>query len=597
MVLLAFLLTACNGNVSPSDATDTEATTVTTAPLTAVIPSDGLWEAEDTCIPDTSDATVIRLSDTGTVIEGDGAVVTSTGVTVNKAGVYVVSGVLTDGQLRVETEDAEAVRLVLDGVTIHSESTAPLFVCRSAETVLTLADGSENTLSDSAEAAFEDAENEEPSGALFSKSDLIINGSGHLTVQAAFRDGIVSRDGLKIAGGTLAVTAADDAVMGRDYVLIGGGALTLQAAGDGIKSTNDASQEVGFVTITGGELSVVCDKDGVQAASSLTIGGGTLRVTSGGGSRNGTADDRYDYAFGMNGTSAGKALKAGTVLAVDGGRLTLDAADDALHSNGTVTLGGGTITAASGDDGVHADKALTITDGDLTITSCYEGLEAATITIGGGNTHITASDDGINASSGGSDTSGDYGPMGGRGGMGGDPFAADDSALFIHGGELYVDAQGDGLDSNGSVTMTGGIVSVAGPSDNGNGTFDFASAFEISGGTLIAVGSNGMVQIPSADTMNSIVWGGCTLQSGDSFTVTDAGGRMIASIESPRTAAWAYVLSPSIVKGETYTLSDGYESRTVTHTGGVHQIGYSGSMGGPMGGGRPGGMERPGRFF
>ena len=606
VMLTAVLLTSCGNDTTPSEPLDD--TTVTTVPSvtdpTPTVPLSGMWQADDTTPADTSGATVIRLEDRDTAINGEGAEASSAGVTVTKGGVYVVSGQLTDGQLRVDVNDGQTVYMVLDGVTVHSNQTAPLFVRRAEKVVITLADGSENRFSDSAEAVFEDAENEEPSGAVFSKSDLTINGNGSLTVEAAFRDGIVSRDGLKIAGGKLAVTAADDALMGRDYVLVGGGDLTLRAAGDGIKSTNDASAEVGFVEISGGTLTVESEKDGVQAESSLSVSDGVLKVVSGGGSQKGTANDRFDSMFGMNSvdsSSTGKALKAGTQLAISGGTLTLDAADDALHSNDTLIVSGGAVTASAGDDGVHADTALTVSGGSLEILTCYEGLEAATITVEGGNTRITASDDGVNASSGSSDTTGDYGPMGGRGGMGGDPFASDDSKFYIRGGKLFVDAEGDGLDSNGSISMTGGEVTVIGPSNSGNGTFDFASSFDITGGSLIAIGSSGMAQTPTSDTLCSIVWGGCTLQTGESFSVTAEDGTVIASVESTRTANWAYVLSPALKEGESYTLTDGYESRTITHTGGMYQIGYGGQMGGQMGGGGPmgghGGMGRPGGFF
>lgn len=592
------LLSGCSSDTP----VDSQGTTTTTAPSgseSVAVVAEAKWDDEDRDgNPDIRGATVITLADGASTVEGDGAAVKDDVITVEAGGSYVVRGALTDGQLRVESNDSETVRLVLDGITIHSESTAPLFIKKSAKTIVTLAANSQNVLSDSENAVYEDETDQEPSGALFSKSDLTINGDGALTVTAAFNDGIVSRDGLKIAGGAVSVTAADDAVMGRDYVLVGGGVWKLDAAGDGIKSTNDAGDGVGYIRVEGGSITVVSDKDGVQAQTALDISGGKLDITAGGGSSQGTANQNNDFGWGYQSTdteSVGKGLKAGGDIAIAGGNMAVNAADDAVHSNANITITGGEISAAAGDDGVHADTSVTVSGGTLIVTRSYEALEAGTITLEDGNLSLTASDDGVNASLGTTGSTGDPG--------GGNPFASDDSAFIINGGTLYVDAGGDGLDSNGVITMNGGTVTVCGPSNSGNGTFDFGSAFNIRGGTLIGVGSLGMAEDPTSNTQNSIVWSGCSLQSGDAFTVTSADGTVVASITSARTAQWAYVTSPDLAEGETYTLTDGSSTQSITLQSGVNTIGTAmggmqggmpgGNMGGPMGGpgGHPGGWR------
>lgn len=594
----ALLGTSCGSGTSrePSDG-DTTVTTGTVAPIKAEdVSEDAAWEEEDKASVDVNGAVVIMLSDSGSTASGNGVTIDGSVVTVTAGGVYVVSGTLSDGQLRVQADGA-TVTLVLDGVDIHSESTAPLFVCKAEKAILTLADGSQNRLSDSTTLVYEDEENQEPSAALFSKADLVINGGGALAVDAVFNDGIVSRDGLKIAGGDITVTAADDALMGRDYVLIGDGSLTLDAGGDGVKSTNDAGDTVGFVAVEGGTLAITSGADGIQAQTMLTVTGGALDITANGGSANGSANMGNDFGWGwMESTTAtdstGKGLKAGTTLSITGGTVRVDAADDALHSNDALQIGGGEITAAAGDDGAHADALLTITAGKLTITTCYEGLEAATISVEGGETRVAATDDGVNASSGSTEAEGD------RGGMGGDPFAADSSMFYIKGGILYVDAQGDGLDSNGSIEMTGGTVYVCGPANSGNGTFDYASRFDITGGSLIAVGTTGMAQTPSSNTQSAVVWGGCALNSGSSFTVTAADGTVVMELSATRTGNWAYVTSPSLAVGENYMLSCDGSSQTITVLEGLNTIGNVGGMGGGPGGmgGGPGG-GRPGGWW
>ncbi len=575
-------LGGCTADTPPTDG-GTTASTEDTGEVPTAVTAAVMWENEDRDgNPDVSKATMISLADGGSAAEGNNVEINGDVVTVKAGGMYVVRGSLSDGQLRVESTDDTTVRLVLDGASVHSNTTAPLFVKRSAKTIITLKDGSKNALSDSENAAYENEIDQEPSGTLFSKSDLTINGNGALTVTAAFNDGIVSRDGLKIAGGTVSVTAADDTVMGRDYVLVGGGTWMLKAAGDGVKSTNDASGDVGFIRVESGSFAIDSDKDGVQAQSALSVTGGVLNITAGGGSQNGNANANNDFGWGHQSTdtqSVGKGLKAGGAVTIADGNIDVDAADDAVHSNSTITVSGGEMTVAAGDDGIHADTAITMDGGVVRVTKSYEALEAATITIDGGDISLTASDDGVNASMGTTGSTGDPG--------GGNPFASDDSAFIINGGTLYVDAGGDGLDSNGVITMNGGTVTVCGPSNSGNGTFDVGSTFAVEGGTLIGVGSMGMAQTPASNSQNSIVWGGCSLQSGDTFTVTSADGTVVASITSARTAQWAYVTTPDLREGETYTVSDGNSEETIILASGTNTVGNAsmgGMQGGPMGG-------------
>ncbi len=594
ILAVCLLLIGCSDTVSDDDAVPMPTTSLTspTKPITVEdISADASWEEEDTAT-DTENAVTVTLSDSGSTADGDGVTIDGSVITFTAGGRYCLSGSLSDGQLRVESADNNTVQLIMKGVNVHCEQSSPLFVKKAEKVVLTLAKDTSNTFSDSASLVFEDTVDEEPSATIFSKSDLTVNGNGNLTVNALFRDGIVSRDGLKIADGVIAVNAVDDAIMGRDYVLIGGGELTLRADGDGIKSTNDASEEVGFIVVENGTLDIVSGSDGVQSTSSLTVSNGNIHIVSGGGSAAGTAvNSRDDFGWGgyyetTETSSVGKGLKAGTALTVCGGMINVDAADDALHANRSVVVSGGTVSVAAGDDGVHADEELLISDGMLTVSTCYEGLEAGVITLDGGTVNVTASDDGINASSGTTSNR--------------DPMASDGSSFIINGGTLHVDAGGDGLDSNGTIQMNGGYVSVVGPSNSGNGTLDFASSFRIDGGTLIAVGTTGMAQTPSVNRQNSVVWAGFYADSGDRFTVTDQNGNELASLTATHAVNWAYFSCAELQSDETYTLSCGSASETFTVETGSNTIGnvggmdggFPGNMGGHPGdmGGRPGGM-------
>ncbi|WP_448630669.1 carbohydrate-binding domain-containing protein [Cellulomonas soli] len=299
-------------------------------------------------------------------------------------------------------------------------------------------------------------------------------------------------------------------------------------------------------------------------------------------------------------------------VVVGGGTLLVDAADDAVHSAGVVSVTDGVLTLASGDDGIHADNALQITGGAVEITDSYEGLEAAQITVAGGDVSVVAVDDGLNAASSTEDatedTSGDA-----AAGPGGE-MATDANALVtIAGGTLLVDAQGDGLDSNGSMVMTGGTVVVSGPTNAGNGALDYNGTFEISGGELIAVGSSGMAQTPSDGSTQSFV--GFTLSStqgdGSVVHVLDADGTVVASFEATKEFSSVVYSSADITSGEEYTLTvggtvgddavhglshsgdaDGATS-VGTATAGTVIAGMGGGMGGAGGGAGGGGRQRP----
>jgi len=423
------------------------------------------------------EVTVIRLLADAIEVEGDGVDVDGPVATITAAGRYTVRGRLDDGQLRIDTDDDADVEVLFDGVDIHCSTCAPFFVVAAEDVKLELAAGTANELSDEAGAVPEDGD--EPNAALFSRSDLKIKGSGSLTVVGLAGDGIASKDSLTIKGGTLDVQAADDGLRGKDDVTIEGGTVTIEAGGDGITSDNATEPERGYIELDDGLVTITAAGDGLAAATSVDLFGGELTITAGGG------------AAGFVGANdSAKGIKGLVGVRISGGTIDIDAADDAVHSNGAIVVSGGTLTLATGDDGMHADATIGIEGGEITIRESFEGLEAATITIDDGTIHITATDDGLNAG-GGADGSG----TGGGRPRPGDEFPTGTYSLAIHGGYLYVDADGDGLDSNGSIDVTGGTVLVDGPTGNMNGPLDIeerSGHLMYGGGFLIAVGSSGM---------------------------------------------------------------------------------------------------------
>ncbi|BBB47980.1 carbohydrate-binding domain-containing protein [Pelolinea submarina] len=603
--------TACSTNVANQPA-------VTSATLSSNNTTVESVSLVDTSSLNSEDLTAeISLEGSSIRVVGGGVSVDGTTATITAAGVYRLSGSLDNGQIIVETEDEGTVELILDNAVITNTSSAPIFVSSAEEVVITLADGSSNTVTDGASYVFADAETEEPDAAIFSKSDLVIGGSGSLTVNASYKNGIASKDSLTIENGIITVNAIADGIKGKDSVTIQDGTLTIVSGSDGIQSTNDTDEEKGTVTISGGTINITAGLDGIQAETGLLIGGGNLTIVTGGGSANSSTQAGWgNPGSDSTTTESMKALKAGVDLTVSGGSINIDSEDDALHSNGSLTIDGGELTIASGDDGVHADTSLVINNGSLNITKSYEGLESAAITLNGGTIYVTSSDDAINVA-GGSDGS----AMGGRPGQ--NNFSdGGNYTLTINGGTIVLDAGGDGLDSNGTISMTDGVVIVNGPTNNGNGPVDYMGSFNISGGFLVAVGSSGMAQATSSDSSQyAVLYNYDSAQSADTLiSILNQAGESILTFAPSKQYQSVLFSSADIQNGATYTLTSGgsasgtaqdglYENGTVSGAGQVTSFtissivtslgtasnmmgGGGGGRGGPGGGGG-GGMQPP----
>lgn len=415
--LLAGCLSACgeSGTIGGSSSDENTAATVTGGDAATTPDTTADVEA-----PDVSGATTIALSGQSATATGTGAEVTDGMVTITAGGTYVVTGTMTEGRVLVNAPKEE-VTLVLQDAAITCSTGSPLYVYKSKATTLYLPEGTASTLTDGTDYTFSDsyssAEEEEPNACLYSKSDLIIAGSGSLTVNANYNNGITGKDTLFIQKASVTVTAVNHGINGKDSLTIKNADITVTSGGDALRSTNDSDPTLGYLVITGSALKLTAGEDGIQTETTLTISGGTATVTTAGGAGQSISDD----------TSA-KGLKAGTQVAVTGGTLQLNCCDDAIHSNGDVTISGGSFTIATGDDGMHADDTLSISSGSGDYL----------IRISGGMVTVNASGDGI-------DSNGD---------------------IEVTGGELYISgptSNGDGtIDCDGSATITGGIVVAAG---------------------------------------------------------------------------------------------------------------------------------------
>lgn len=581
---------------------------------------------------DESSATKITLSGDSASVSESGAVAEGSTVTISAAGTYIVSGNLTDGSITVTTSEDDKVQIVLNGVKIASSSGPAIDIQSADKCFITLAEGTQNSLSDGSAFASEDA-----NACIYATCDLTINGSGSLDVSGNYRHGVFSKDDLVVYGGSISVSAVEDGLNGKDSVKIGAGDISIDSGADGVKSSKSTNPEKGFVYVSGGSLSIDAEDDGIQAKTHLCIAGGSIEI---------------------------------------------DAADDALHSDLEGALNGGSTSVRSGDDAFHCETKLEVNDGSFVAETCNEGYEAEWVVVNGGDTNICALDDAMNASaadlsddselsdadtstsapSGESDANAaqpdgsigapdgssanadsneqqntapqdagrqdgstppelpsDDGAQGGQageapsdlgqapdvqgrmerggqapGGQGGAPGASDSNCLIqINGGKVVLDSQGDGVDSNGNVEINGGTLLVNGPSSDGDGAFDYDGEATISGGTVLMAGAVGMAQSFTSGTQ-AFALVQASGSAGNVIEATDADGNVIATLTATRAFGCVLVSGAGVSDGDTITVSvDGAATMAMASTTGTSGIVTGGMGGGPATGNRPEGQGGP----
>ena len=559
-----------------------------------------------------SGAVYVTLSDDGITGETAGVAINGQTMTITAEGTYIFSGTLSEGQIVVDADNAK-VQIVFDNVDITCASSAAVYVKSAEKVFVTLAEGSQNTLRNTDEYVAIDDNNID--AVIFAKSDLTLNGTGSLTIVSAEGHGIVSKDDLKITGGTYDITAAGHALSGKDSVRIADGTFILTAEKDGIHAENADDEEKGYIYIADGDFTITSDGDGMDASNIVQIEDGTFDITAGSGAANSQKTHESDMPGGgmsqnierpdgesmpqmgekpdeesmpqmgekpdgenmpqdtttdESGTST-KGIKAGGGMYLNGGTYQIDSADDSIHSNANITIADGTYTLATGDDGVHADDALIVNGCTITVTESYEGLEGLTVTINDGTIDITASDDGINTA-GGTDQSG-FGTFG-------DHFKGMDSVddeteettdnemwMELNGGYIHILAGGDGVDSNGDLTINGGEIYIDGPSDNGNSAIDYGdrSSAYVNGGTLVAIGSSGMAEVMSDSSKQKVLMVklGEQMEAGN-VVLTDSEGNVIVSYTALKTYDCVIISTAEVESGATYTLATSGTTTEVT---------------------------------
>lgn len=520
LLMCASLMMSCSANTNTSDSTN-ENNESSKVELNIKTLSDKLVEYEDNDFYtkwENENPNYINLNSTSAEIIGSGAIINENIITINSPGTYVVSGKLDNGQIIVDSSSDDSIKLVLNNAEINCQENAPIYIKDSGKTIISLVENSINSVTDGSVYNLADETTDEPDAAIFSKSDLTINGLGTLTVNANYNNGIAGKDDLKITSGNININSIDDGLIGKDLLAIKDVNLTIDSQGDSIKATNDTDEEKGNIVLENGSFVLKAGSDGIQAERTITI--------------------------------------------IDG-NYTINSISDSLHSNNSIEISGGTFYITSEDDAIHADSTIDISGGTINILKSYEGIESATINISDGNIQIASSDDGINISSGDDASSVNGMPENST------RHSSGNDNLNISGGTIYVNASGDGLDANGSVYMSGGTVIICGPESNGNGAIDYDQKFEVTGGLLIASGSSGMAQSPSdSSTQNSVQITYSQVQkAGTIVNLANADGNNIITFAPDKNYQSIIISSPELKLDSTYTLYSGGTSTGVKNNG------------------------------
>ena len=501
---------------------------------------------------DESSAVKITLNGSSAVVSGSGVNISGSTVTITSAGTYIISGSLSDGQIVIAASDSDKVQLVLNNAEINCNTSAAVYVKSADKVFVTLPAGTTNSLGGGTE--YVQTDDNTVDGVIFSKSDLTLNGTGTLKIDADYRHGIVTKDTLCITGGTYVIDAVKTCLAGKDGIKILDGSFTLTAGSKGLNSGNDDDAKAGSIYIAGGTFTIKSEDDSIHADGSCIIAGGTYTIAAG---------------------------------------------DDGIHANYDTIITDGSITITDSYEGIEG-RRITVSGGTINLTASDDGINAAT----GGSSDEQRMPGG---------QKGEFGGFGRQKGAdvqsqemqmpqdGQQPqemqapasrsASDDDVYVKITGGTTTVNAGGDGIDSNGNLYITGGTVYVAGPTSNGDGALDYEEEASITGGTLIAAGSSGMAQgMGSNSTQCSMLVNlSETIAAGSVISLKDSSGNVLISWTSPKQFSSVVISTAELAQGSTYALVTGDTQTEVTLSSVATTSGSAGFGGGFGGAGGRGG--------
>ncbi len=501
--------------------------------------------------------TVITLNNESTTIDGSGASYKDGVLLINRAGVYELSGTL-NGNIIVSAAGEDVV-LIFNGVNVTSSNSSALYV-HNANTVNLIANGeTQNVFTDGTTYDFNldysSPTEAEPNAAIFSKDDLIIRGTGTFVVNGRYSAGIIGKDNLKIVNTNVVVDAVNNGINGKDSLIIQNSTVNVTAGNDGLRSTQDNNPALGYGLFTDSNITVTANGDGIQVETGLTIDNCAMYILAGGGAQNTAVDSQ-------------KGIKCNQgYVNFNSGNIVIDSADDSVNAVGDVSVLAGVLNLSTGDDGIHSDASVAIKGGTVVVSVSHEGLEGVTVDISGGDVYINSKSDGINAA-GGSDGEGFDGAASAVG--------ASNRFIRVSDGYVYINSDGDGIDSNGDIYLSGGTVIITGSLTADYSMFDYLGNFNLTGGTLLAMG--GAQQIPSTDgfTQNCVDITFSNTLSAETFVSIECDSQEIV-FKTTKSADKVIFSSPMLKTGSGCTVSYGGKYSSNENLDGVYTGGrYSG---------------------
>jgi len=501
----------------------------------------------------------------------DGVSVENGTITITSGGTYRLTGEYS-GQVKIEAAKTDTVRLVLDNAKITNSTGAAINVVSAAEAIIYTAAGTTNTVAD--EANYTATGDDDPDAAIYSTANLTLTGEGSLSVEGAYEEGIHTTGGLVIASGTLEVNAANTGIKGKDYVDITGGIVNVIAAQDGIKSTNTDDESMGFTRLSAGSVTVSAGDDGLKAPRTLKISGGTLNIEK-----------------------SNEGIEAQYINILDGD-VTVNSTDDGINASlkdsssdtssdttsGTAAAGQQTQQNQNGQAQQAPAGGGAAPGGSQDSTGQSSNTGQQNSSTGQNTTNTIQNGTGQNtdgqSSTGQNQQNMPQPPADGTmPGGGGGTFEVVDAAINISGGTVTVNAEGDGIDSNGTATFSGGTVTVNGPTAGGNNALDSNGDLLLNGGTVTAGSTADMFEAPSSASTSGYlkITDSSALTQGSTVQVTDSSGTVVANYKITTSGVQLVLLSnKNIVKGQSYTVSvtsDSVDAASTTAASGASELG------------------------
>lgn len=508
---------------------------------------------------DESQATQVTLADQTATVTGQGASFSDQTLTITQAGTYVLTGSGKNIKLVVEAADTDQVHLVFQNLTLEGEGTL-LQINKAQEVVISLAEGSQNALTES-----QASDDEKVKATIHSQVPLTLNGTGSLTLTALTKNALEVEDELKVLGGTYTVKAANHGFKAEGALDIEAATLTIEAGKDGLHAEHDETTERANVTLNPTQLSIAATEDGVDAGNELTIKGGTITVSQ-----------------------SEEGLEARVIRQL-GGDVTIKSSDDGVNAS----AGSSSKTTDTSATSKTTEASATSNSADTSSSASQAISDSATASAPDSQATVdsaaTGQTDQANKDknqtppappAGQAPPQGGQPPQDGQGPGGMPPGGQEESdpslQIILEGGTLTIDAEGDGIDSNGTVTISGGSLVVNGSVQGGNGPLDASGDITITGGTVWALGTSDVLQGFAQGSTQASITANIAGTAGQTLIILDANGKEVARQSASKDFQAVIMSSADLVDGQTYTIQVEGMTQTATAalvtpvTGGFH---------------------------